>query len=791
MTATPRLYTDDAKSRAACHDISYLIVMEKTVNFEELVTMAQEKHEAAKSRLCALLDEVNAEQMLSIMVTHLLVRPFTGDDEFGHHPVLVENLAYLLFSKADPLKGRDVTPIDTAECQELLEVFWNSSRVIHIHKDMKEHYHSLPDEVRVDSEIVRGDAYIHQTTEKINQIQGKFDKWFERKIGICPTRAIKILYSIGEHIEEIFNEKVLPEAKKYCAEQAERWSPLKKEIEAIIDGKLISISCKRKQDAEIFFSMDKYNQIVSEMIPVDIKFINLSPPVNESEEKGLKEILAISKKTFSNKIHNLRDIRKYPLYEFHDGRIVLSYFSNTLDMLWEAFDGIAKSDNEFFDRYQKYKSKWTEEKVIECLKRIFPDSTIFHTLDYPDIEKGDKSTAELDMAILYEPFLVIIEVKAKQFKMKSKYGDTSSLRFDIKANIEDAYMQSLRAIKYINKSEVAVFTERKSGRKLTVTKDEIYKIYPVSVSLHRLATIATALKRTQEIDLFKEKSYPFATCLSDLDTITSVKITPEVFLHYIERRLKEENKEYYYGDELDLFGFYLETRLHRNNYSPNGKKLAGLFLAGFDESFNKFMHKKQRSIVGDDIDLPEIKLNIPVEINKLINKLKKTDNRDGRLIAFSLLELDNNFLNSIATYIEKLKGDNIPDSIVRRVSFSSDEIAVSIVASNAFSADRLPEKIYQRVILEKYRRKVNKSIGIGMVCENGRLVLKSACYAESLWEHDADMDYLIENDSPFVPSSGVKFPGVNQPCICGSGKKFKKCCKRKIEDNRRKFPFKE
>jgi hypothetical protein len=143
------------------------------------------------------------------MVTHLLVRPFTGDDQFGHHPVLVEHLAYLLFSKADPLKGRDVTPIDTAECQELLEDFWKSSRVISVHKDMKEDC-SLLGSVRMDSEIVRGNVSIWQTTEKINQIQGRFDKWFERKIGICPTRTVKLLYSVGEHIEKTLNEKILP-----------------------------------------------------------------------------------------------------------------------------------------------------------------------------------------------------------------------------------------------------------------------------------------------------------------------------------------------------------------------------------------------------------------------------------------------------------------------------------------------------------------------------------------------------------------------------------------------------
>ena len=27
-----------------------------------------------------------------------------------------------------------------------------------------------------------------------------------------------------------------------------------------------------------------------------------------------------------------------------------------------------------------------------------------------------------------------------------------------------------------------------------------------------------------------------------------------------------------------------------------------------------------------------------------------------------------------------------------------------------------------------------------------------------------------------------KIPGRNDPCICGSGKKFKKCCLKKFED---------
>lgn len=230
--------------------------MAQTVNFEEISCRMQKKYEAARERLCALLDEVNAEQMLVIMVAQLLFRPFTGGDEFGHHPALAEILAYYVFSKTDPLKGRDVTPMDTAECQKNLEDLLASSRFISASKKKKEHDCSLSELVRIESEVVRGHAYVEQTVEKINQIQGRFGGWFERKVGISPKRAVEVLYSIVEYIEETLNDDILPAIRKYSAEGAEDWSALKKAVEVVIDGEVVSVGCNSKKDAELFFFLE-------------------------------------------------------------------------------------------------------------------------------------------------------------------------------------------------------------------------------------------------------------------------------------------------------------------------------------------------------------------------------------------------------------------------------------------------------------------------------------------------------------------------------------------------------
>jgi len=56
-----------------------------------------------------------------------------------------------------------------------------------------------------------------------------------------------------------------------------------------------------------------------------------------------------------------------------------------------------------------------------------------------------------------------------------------------------------------------------------------------------------------------------------------------------------------------------------------------------------------------------------------------------------------------------------------------------------------------------------------------------AVWVEGDWHYDENLEKALENEPPFVPALGQKLPGKNQPCICGSGKKFKKCCLAKIE----------
>ena len=93
-----------------------------------------------------------------------------------------------------------------------------------------------------------------------------------------------------------------------------------------------------------------------------------------------------------------------------------------------------------------------------------------------------------------------------------------------------------------------------------------------------------------------------------------------------------------------------------------------------------------------------------------------------------------------------------------------------------------------RGMVEKYRYKAQKCIALGVMTTDSSKPFECAFWLEGAWEHDAEMENLIHEEPPFVRVPGTKLPGRNKPCMCGSGKKFKKCRLARFDVGRRKRP---
>ena len=137
----------------------------------------------------------------------------------------------------------------------------------------------------------------------------------------------------------------------------------------------------------------------------------------------------------------------------------------------------------------------------------------------------------------------------------------------------------------------------------------------------------------------------------------------------------------------------------------------------------------------------------------------------------------------ISRAFKEIRDAKLTPGKFRRLTFEDNGAVISFMGSLDLPSSLLRRRTVERVVLEKYRRKANKSIGFGVMVLDTK-PFECAVWTENPWEYDKKMEDALENDAVFIPASGQKLPGRNDPCICGSGKKFKKCCMHKLEKER-------
>ena len=280
-----------------------------------------------------------------------------------------------------------------------------------------------------------------------------------------------------------------------------------------------------------------------------------------------------------------------------------------------------------------------------------------------------------------------------------------------------------------------------------------------------MAGVATQLKKTRELDLFKDGSFPFSICIADLDYITKTSITPDIFLHYIEKRLNILNaSEEWLGDELDLFGAYLDCRLNVKNMPISSyEKFDLLTFLGYREHFERLAMFER----GELDEKPEISLSIPNQVLELLQQLRAWNDYYARWIAFCLLDLEDKLLIRLADAISKIRTAEIAHDVFRRCTFANEEVVIIVVGSSSASFEKLKNHITVRAEIEKYRRKLNKSIGIGILCnkEHKKSIFANAQYIEYEWEENSDFENLIKDEPVPISISGSKLPKRNDPCF--------------------------
>jgi hypothetical protein len=720
--------------------------------------------------------EVDADVLFLAVATELCSAPagLMTEAEHGTFPHKIALLTYHLFSNFGN-RQPSPDPRHISLCINVLDELVELSIFIELNKGFnsanndqrKEFCHFF----QMQNSIVHGSAYPLQTKEEIDKIQGKFDSWFASRTGIAPTRATEICFAIVRTLETRLTA-LLPEQYQKAREYQKLWNDLSKlssekrtENEKQFLGMLST-----KESAFAYGSSLKLIEKAKSLAIRPSDLTTISPSVTALEWDSFIKLLGLTPAIFL-KVKNAYDLKKYPVFIMPKNSVFISEISNTLDVLQSRYWQSAESDSKFYQRFQKHQANWVERKAIEYLRRLFPSTSIFSNLEYPNPEKS--GIAQLDALIIYGPLILIIEVKSKQFRGLTDPENMRAFGRDLHANIEEPFNQALRAIQYLNSSSEVTFTEKISGKKAIIRKEEIQRVYPITVSQHYLGGAENCVRELQKIGLLKKYQFPFSICLSDLDVVSQFCGLPEVFLHYIEQRLHfAETNIRTDGRTLDLFGAYLACRLLPHELFKNNEKPSSINFCKFSQVFDDW----NAWVMGDRDDKPEIHLEIPKNISKILEELSQRSDHDSIWIAFSLLTLSTESLTWLDESIDGLRKNPYVKAHFRWKRHVEGGTSITLIYTAKRSIQDLQERVKILTEVHKYQSKANRAIGLALHISDGERPFHSAFWVESEWSYSEEIEKLAAaQPAPQLPP-GFNPPGRNEPCFCGSGLKFKKCC---------------
>lgn len=457
-----------------------------------------------------------------------------------------------------------------------------------------------------------------------------------------------------------------------------------------------------------------------------------------------------------------------PFLKVADGTWILFQVYSILESIYESPHFWMSEDKAYWEAAKHNRGKYLESFAQKLMSGIFGAERVFSNLD---VYKGRNKVGEIDVLVIYANRAIIIQCKSKKLTIKSRMGSAEDINSDFSKAVQNSYDQCMVC------SEAIVgngLTMKYADGEIFSLDREVAEVIPICLLSEHYPSLSLQSANLLKLQNKEKVDKPFVMDIFTLDTISEFLDSPLLFLSYIIRRSQYWGK-INSGHELTNLAYHLKQNLHFVDYD--------------------FMQ------IGDDI---ASELDAAMAVRRL--GLPGNPTPEGLLTKFR-----NTFLWKLITEISCAEAVGALDAGLELLSFSGDSIrrislGINAAISNAkknghsditvpFDANRTGFTIHvneiendaARIKLHNhasYRMKLScaKSwIGICINPNTEQIRFGVKIEDQNPMPLSSRDEQLLHADmkSPirFALESGIiSQPKRNDPCYCGSGRKFKKCC---------------
>lgn len=471
-------------------------------------------------------------------------------------------------------------------------------------------------------------------------------------------------------------------------------------------------------------------------------------------------------------VGNYNVINSHPIVKLDEDK----YFIPSIFLLFEAiyenpFYWMWLEDKSYQGQLSQNRGKVGEEITHKFLSKVFGEERTFKSVLVAG-KKGETIT-DIDVLCLLGNKAICVQVKSKKLTEVARSGNDTQLNKDFQGAVQDAYEQGLVSRNELLKRDATFLTE--DGLILEIPED-IDEVYIVCVTTENYPS----LTHQAHVMLEKEATnpYPLVITVFDLDLLAHYLEDPFEFLYYVRQRTTL--MEYFKADEEIVFlGYHLTEKLWK---TPNTDWHAINTSVGRIIDRNYYPLKAGLN-VSDEGDILANK-KPDVNFQKLCECLMNTNSGKRVDLIFNLFNYSEEARHNLAKHILLTKQKTINDGKPHNISMPPDNryaprVVLTYHCENSDNLTELKENLCRVGKRRKYISRGDIWIGLGSL-KNSPKMIDVAYFIEENWSYDEDMENEIastNNRKPKVINFSTNRKIMrNDPCICGSEKKYKKCC---------------
>lgn len=463
-------------------------------------------------------------------------------------------------------------------------------------------------------------------------------------------------------------------------------------------------------------------------------------------------------------LHDFNAATATPIIQVDEDRFILFHFNALADALYESPFYWLGADNEYVRTALKHRGQYTEAFAFRRLSEVFGPARVYQGVNI-DRGKGDR-LGEIDVLVLFGDRAIVLQAKSKRLTMEARRGNDLQLKRDFKAAIQDSYNQAMDCSEALR--DPSLRFSMSDGTVLKIPNN-LTQIFPISLVADHYPALAF---QARQFLVKREVTAVLAPLIIDvftLDVMTEMLSRPLRFISYLELRSLFGSK-ISIQHEITLLAYHIKYNLWIDD-----KYDFVMLEDDFTADLEIAMGARRAGMPGKKTPDGILTAIEGRRIDALIKAIEAEPFGPMIDLVMRLYQLSGNSMKELAAGVDgvllsaQMKG-------LSDFTLGFGSTGLTIHANLRPRTDAEP-RLLAHMTLRKYTQKASEWFGLCLDPRTGAIR-----FGEKIgfpWKYDDKVARMAANlGKPVFPTPAARVVpklGRNDPCHCGSGKKYKKC----------------